>query len=109
MYYASGHYYGSNSTGFLNDEYVLAFSSRSRRDDWVLDNQNFYREIISRREVTTRAANSYDVNVGPRRPRPFSEERWVIAHTHLSRQHGAAGQVVVGTMHDHDTVGAFYG
>jgi len=79
MYYAVGNYYGTiDSRGFGNTNYVLAFSTRADRQEWLDSTADMSARAILRRDVINLATNANLSTNGTNAPRPFSGEYWAL-------------------------------
>lgn len=92
MFYAAINRYATEySVGFFNTWGVIAFESKSHRDDFVKSATDLATRAITKKEVPSFIT---------RKPRPFSRECYVIVDESfdLYKIAGYVGTVVVGDM-----------
>ena len=99
------YYLAVNFLGFANSWKVLVFKTQKKRD-YYYDTYNAPKCIkIKRCEVTSYARLGYNINEGPRRPKPFSGEFWGIYYY----PHDETAPIIDGVItisHDNDPSGA---
>jgi len=92
MFYAATNSYATESSiGFSNTWGAIAFESKSTRDDFVKSSTDLATRAITKKEVP---------GFITRKPRPFTEESYVIVDERLGLDKiaGYVGAVVVGDM-----------
>lgn len=101
------HYAAMNQMGFDNSWEVFVFDSRRARDTYV--DQHDQAIAITSRQATAYAANYSMAENRPMRPRPFTDERWMIYRWDdpSAMPQGCLGRVEVGHLDDQDSVSLY--